>query len=354
MEINSATVTPIKNSESLHMNDKEGKTSTPLLLITQYEDSKPSEIPIISITDLSSIEKKVNPESVNPIEEKSHDQNKESKEKAGKKGKSESKDITEKETKISKRMRDMEELEESPKKKEKKSPSRKKDKKKEDDQKISKKSEQKESEKLHRKKTDKNESDIVILLSGCHSSEKEELTPIIEDKLGASVVVNFNEKVTHIVVGKEIRRTLNVLKGIISGKWIASSKWIQDSMKYGKWMNPDKYEISQFSGAKSSRKGHEDDPLLSLFKGTKFFIHGKTNIPVEQLSEIIRLAGGKISSSLTSSEVCLCAEKSTVPRQNKEKIVPLVMEKYIVDCIAQYSVLSIDSYAYESKKEESK
>lgn len=56
------------------------------------------------------------------------------------------------------------------------------------------------------------------------------------------------KRTTHLV-SLEPRRTLNLLRGLMRGVWIVSYKWVLESIRVGKWVNEEKYELTSFSRA---------------------------------------------------------------------------------------------------------
>ena len=57
---------------------------------------------------------------------------------------------------------------------------------------------------------------------------------------------------THIVSGGK-RRTLNVLKAILSGCWLLSVEWVLKSLEKGFWLSEEPYELAEdFPAAKVS------------------------------------------------------------------------------------------------------
>lgn len=53
---------------------------------------------------------------------------------------------------------------------------------------------------------------------------------------------------THLV-SLEPRRTLNLLRGLMRGVWIVSYQWVLASIRAGKWINEEPYELTRFSRA---------------------------------------------------------------------------------------------------------
>lgn len=56
------------------------------------------------------------------------------------------------------------------------------------------------------------------------------------------------QRTTHLV-SLEPRRTLNLLRGLMRGVWIVNYQWVLASMRAGKWVNEEPYELTRFSRA---------------------------------------------------------------------------------------------------------
>ena len=55
---------------------------------------------------------------------------------------------------------------------------------------------------------------------------------------------------THVVSAKK-RRTVNVLKAILSGCWLLSVEWVLKSLEKGTWLNEEPFElVEDFPAAK--------------------------------------------------------------------------------------------------------
>ncbi|KAH8252753.1 hypothetical protein KR032_001653 [Drosophila birchii] len=56
------------------------------------------------------------------------------------------------------------------------------------------------------------------------------------------------QRTTHLV-SLEPRRTLNLLRGLMRGVWIVNYQWVLASIRAGKWVNEEPYELTRFSRA---------------------------------------------------------------------------------------------------------
>lgn len=108
-----------------------------------------------------------------------------------------------------------------------------------------------------------------------------------------------------------VRRTMNVLKGILHGCWILSKNWLYASVDAGHWVEEDMYELVDFSPAvRSTRLAREafSSPAYGLrFQSDVFsacraggtagtvYIGKGTNPSKSDLEELIRLGQGRVA-----------------------------------------------------------
>ncbi|RLN48588.1 hypothetical protein BBJ28_00024002 [Nothophytophthora sp. Chile5] len=80
--------------------------------------------------------------------------------------------------------------------------------------------------------------------------------------------LDYAAGVTHLIVGKETRRTIKVLFAIARGAWIVSEGWAFSSLEKERWLPEEDFELTMF-GNKQSRLHPES---RQIFKGMKFFV----------------------------------------------------------------------------------
>ena len=67
----------------------------------------------------------------------------------------------------------------------------------------------------------------------------------------------------------KVRRTVNLLKGILHGCWILSVNWLYDSLELGHWADEEMYELVDFSPA-VKRMRLEKEAFFSPSYGIRF------------------------------------------------------------------------------------
>ncbi|XP_060677579.1 microcephalin isoform X2 [Hemiscyllium ocellatum] len=155
-----------------------------------------------------------------------------------------------------------------------------------------------------------------------------------------------NETTTHVVAGHP-RRTLNVLFGIAQGCWILSFDWILWSLEQGFWVPEEPYELSaQFPAATICRL--EKQSAIGSYRQDLFanqpliFISPRSEPPTLMLEKLIQLCGGKVCKTLRKAEICIGQYKGKRPPGNRH-----LSEGWILDCITQHELCSIDNYRIE-------
>ncbi|XP_072416661.1 microcephalin isoform X1 [Chiloscyllium punctatum] len=152
-----------------------------------------------------------------------------------------------------------------------------------------------------------------------------------------------NETTTHVVAGHP-RRTLNVLFGIAQGCWILSFDWILWSLEQGFWVPEEPYELSaQFPAATICRL--EKQSAIGSYRQDLFanqpliFISPRSEPPTLMLEKLIQLCGGKVCKTLRKAEICIGQYKGKRPPGSRH-----LSEGWILDCITQHALCSIDNY----------
>ena len=85
-------------------------------------------------------------------------------------------------------------------------------------------------------------------------SIRETVLAVVEQLGGYKVQREVDTDTTHVVsAGK--RRTVNVLKAILSGCWLLSVEWVLKSLEKGTWLNEEPFELAEdFPAAKVRTK----------------------------------------------------------------------------------------------------
>ncbi|KAH8301396.1 hypothetical protein KR059_001999 [Drosophila kikkawai] len=108
------------------------------------------------------------------------------------------------------------------------------------------------------------------------------------------------QRTTHLV-SLEPRRTLNLLRGLMRGVWIVSYQWVLASMRAGKWVNEEPYELTRFSRAieicRTERQAFGVHYQCELFRFMETFYVSSLCRPIQfnNMKELLLLGGAKLT-----------------------------------------------------------
>ncbi|XP_013779283.1 microcephalin-like [Limulus polyphemus] len=184
----------------------------------------------------------------------------------------------------------------------------------------------------------------TLVMTSVKLSDQEAIYAIAT-KLGGFVIrSNVGEDTTHIICG-ESRRTINILFGLAQGCWILSPQWVFKSLEAGRWLEEEPFELSDyFPAVQISRleraatgPGYRQD----LFGSLGFiYISPYSSPPKEKLVQLVNLVGGTITPSYRHCQFAVGPLKHVCRESNSA--VKEVSEKWILDCITQHEVLSLE------------
>lgn len=97
---------------------------------------------------------------------------------------------------------------------------------------------------------------------------------------------------THLIIGKDTRRTLKVLFGLARGAWILSDAWILASLSSGRWLPERDFEVEVY-------RGKEQRPSCQIFANLKFFVGSNVAPSRKTLQTLIQCAGGEVGICLS-------------------------------------------------------
>ena len=133
-----------------------------------------------------------------------------------------------------------------------------------------------------------------ILISGCDSTTRKELSAIITRLNG--VLTENPKECSHLVMSK-LTRTNNMLMCLPIVKFVLQTKWILDSGEAGRWISeeghmvedPDSEITYNFNLAKTLARTNRD----KLFLGKTFYITPSVKPSMKVLTNIITYSGGR-------------------------------------------------------------
>ncbi|KUF83710.1 Microcephalin [Phytophthora nicotianae] len=153
--------------------------------------------------------------------------------------------------------------------------------------------------------------------------------------------VDYAAGVTHLIVGRDTKRTIKVLFAIARGAWIVTEDWAFSSLEQERWLPEEDFELTMFAN-KFSREHPES---RQIFKGTKFFVGSTVEPSREVLQSLIQVAGGEISKQVSVADICICGDASLFRRAQRTGI-RVVTAKWVFDSIASMKLQGDTGYAF--------
>ncbi|XP_071957300.1 BRCA1-associated RING domain protein 1-like [Antedon mediterranea] len=219
-------------------------------------------------------------------------------------------------------------------------------------------------------------NEFVFICTGLNNEQKNTMEACAR-MLDAEISKTFTDDVTHVIAscaGGVCLRTLKYLQGVISAKWIVSFEWIERCVHEKQAVDEGLYEVAGTMSSPSSpgpmrARLNAAAQYPPLFDGCHFFFHGSFTAPSKKdLGELVKCGGGTLllrepkmdddivqssrriayHSSLDSQQPNCCYYIINSPLHdamlvNTAKLcsVPL---SWLMDCIAQFKILSTDGY----------
>ncbi|KAJ4895241.1 BRCA1-associated RING domain protein 1 [Raphanus sativus] len=143
----------------------------------------------------------------------------------------------------------------------------------------------------------------IVLCGSALSQDDKRLIEKLAAKFNATISRYWNPSLTHVIASTNEKgactRTLKVLIGILSGKWIINANWMKANLEASLPVDEEQYEIHIDTqgcedGPKTARLGAESNKL-KLFDGLKFYFYGDFfKRYKEDLQNLVKVAGGTI------------------------------------------------------------
>ncbi|XP_070556283.1 microcephalin-like isoform X2 [Ptychodera flava] len=196
--------------------------------------------------------------------------------------------------------------------------------------------------KKRRASTKKEKFKNTIVMTSIPHSDQDLIVSVVKKLKKYSIVDSVTENTTHVICGGN-RRTLNVLFGMARGCWLVSTEWVLKSLEDGHWVEEEPYELHDyFPAAQICRLEKQalgnSNYKQDIFSSVGLMFIAESTVPAqEKLIELITLCGGKVCSSLRTAKLCIGNAR------NKDGI-PMVSEKWVLDCISQHTILPFTDY----------
>ncbi|RCN33623.1 hypothetical protein ANCCAN_20541 [Ancylostoma caninum] len=191
-----------------------------------------------------------------------------------------------------------------------------------------------------------------IVFTGFIKEKERELHPYVRD-LGLKVHSKISGR-TYCVVSANGERTLNTMRAVVSGISVVTQEWIEMCVDHNRLLPLDEYEhvrwkeLIRVSCQLRYQAVHKRGQNCALFTDYgKIMVCEGCSPPSYDLQWLIEESGGEVTTDPMECSLIvaphqhsleiLCSEEMELPP-------PVVVEKYILDCICENAVLDVDDY----------
>ncbi|VDO56811.1 unnamed protein product [Haemonchus placei] len=175
-----------------------------------------------------------------------------------------------------------------------------------------------------------------IVLTGFSKEEERELQPYASI-LGLKVQAKINDR-TYCVISAKGDRTLNTLRAVISGVPVLDA-----CVEANKFIPLDRYHYDRWESLMQKREQN-----WRLFSGTgSIFVCDGCSPPKNDIEWMIEKSGGAVTNDPCECAVVVAPSDHTLEilcSSDLELPPPVVVEKYILDCISENRLLDFEDY----------
>ncbi|WKX88481.1 hypothetical protein Q1695_008262 [Nippostrongylus brasiliensis] len=148
---------------------------------------------------------------------------------------------------------------------------------------------------------------------------------------------------TFCVVSANGERTLNTLRAVVMGIPVVKPDWINMCVEENKFLPLDQFHYERWHSLMEKRRRHSQ--LFSSFG--KILVCDECSPPTEDLKWIIRESGGQITTNASESALVVAPRDHSLEitcSSDMEDPPPVVIERYILDCVCENEVLAVNDY----------
>ncbi|XP_017011003.3 LOW QUALITY PROTEIN: microcephalin [Drosophila takahashii] len=140
----------------------------------------------------------------------------------------------------------------------------------------------------------------TLVHTNMHQEQIQAIHKALRKLRGMRLDPTVTQRTTHLV-SLEPRRTLNLLRGLMRGVWIVSYQWVLASIRAGKWISEEPYELTRFSRAieicRTERQAFGVHYQCELFRFMEPFYVSSLCRPVQfnNMKELLLLGGATLT-----------------------------------------------------------
>ncbi|KAH8416224.1 hypothetical protein KR222_011641, partial [Zaprionus bogoriensis] len=187
----------------------------------------------------------------------------------------------------------------------------------------------------------------TLVHTNMHREQVQVIHKVVRKLRGMRIDPMVTKRTTHLV-SLEPRRTLNLLRGLMRGVWIVDYKWILDSMRAGKWLNEESYELTTFSRAieicRTERQAFGSTYRCELFRYMETFYVSSLCRPItfNNIKELLLLGGAKLTENRYKAKFIIGDKR----RAEDDRI--YLMPNWVLDSITAMQIQKFGKYLMKS------
>ncbi|XP_022222732.2 uncharacterized protein LOC111074311 [Drosophila obscura] len=187
----------------------------------------------------------------------------------------------------------------------------------------------------------------TLVHTNMHHGQVQVIQKAIRRLRGMRLDPTVTNRTTHLV-SLEPRRTLNLLRGLMRGVWIVDYDWILESLRVGKWVNEEKYELKKFSRAveicRTERQAFGIHYHCELFRYMETFYVSPLCRPIEfnNMKELLLLGGARLTENRFKAKYIIGDKRRVVDER-------LYLTPYwVLDSITSMQIQKFGKYLMKS------
>ncbi|BFG04956.1 uncharacterized protein DMAD_03805 [Drosophila madeirensis] len=187
----------------------------------------------------------------------------------------------------------------------------------------------------------------TLVHTNMHHGQVQVIQKAIRRLRGMRLDPTVTKRTTHLV-SLEPRRTLNLLRGLMRGVWIVDYDWILESLRVGKWVNEEKYELKKFSRAveicRTERQAFGMHYHCELFRYMETFHVSSLCRPIEfnNMKELLLLGGAKLTENRFKAKYIIGDKRRAV--DDRVYLTPY----WVLDSITSMQIQKFGKYLMKS------
>ncbi|KAH8285393.1 hypothetical protein KR054_008505 [Drosophila jambulina] len=187
----------------------------------------------------------------------------------------------------------------------------------------------------------------TLVHTNMHQEQIQVIRKALRKLRGMRLDPTVTQRTTHLV-SLEPRRTLNLLRGLMRGVWIVNYQWVLASLREGKWVNEEPYELTRFSRAieicRTERQAFGIHYQCELFRFMQPFYVSSLCRPIQfnNMKELLLLGGAKLTENRFKAKYIIGDKR----RADDDRL--YLSPYWVLDSITNMQIQRFGSYLMKS------